>query len=160
MASLFTFDIEDVRLKDIPGVVVKEVAVEVVGSNLRAEGPLLITHVGLSAPAILKLSAYGAIELAERAYNFKIKVNFTKHSSELGLVKLKQFKIEYAKRQVHNTPLFEIPKRLWHKLVEAAFITKKSIWADIDKKQLENLNEQLTQTVFHVTGKVPLKKSL
>ncbi|MBR9846354.1 MAG: aminoacetone oxidase family FAD-binding enzyme, partial [Algicola sp.] len=80
--SLFTFDIKDERIKDIPGVVAQHVEVTVVDSNLYSEGPLLITHVGMSAPAILKLSAFGAIELAKRDYKFDIEINFIKQSFE------------------------------------------------------------------------------
>ena len=78
--SLFTFDIKDKRIKNIPGVVAKDVAIKVVDSNLESEGPLLITHVGMSAPSILKLSAFGAIELAKREYKFQIEINFIKQS--------------------------------------------------------------------------------
>ena len=78
--SLFTFNIKDQRLKTIPGVVATDVHVTVVGSHLESEGPLLVTHAGLSAPSILKLSAYGAIELAETNYKFQIQVNFIKQT--------------------------------------------------------------------------------
>ena len=79
--SLFTFNINDERIKDIPGVVAQDVNVKVIDSNLESEGPLLITHVGMSAPAILKLSAFGALELAKRDYKFSIAINFIKQSS-------------------------------------------------------------------------------
>ena len=74
--SLFTFNINDERIKDIPGVVALNVEVKVISTDLWSEGPLLITHVGMSAPAILKLSAFGALELAKRNYKFQIEINF------------------------------------------------------------------------------------
>ena len=92
--SLFTFDIKDKRIKTIPGVVAKDVEIRVVNSNLYSEGPLLITHVGMSAPAILKLSAFGAIELAKRDYKFDIEINFIKQSFEDCLDTLKALKQE------------------------------------------------------------------
>ncbi len=72
--SLFTFNIKDERINDIPGVVAQNVDIKVVGTDLFSEGPLLMTHVGMSAPAILKLSAYGAIELAQRNYKSEIEI--------------------------------------------------------------------------------------
>ena len=79
--SLFTFNINDFRLENIPGVVAQNVHIQVLGTALQSEGPLLVTHSGLSAPAILKLSAYGAIELAKLNYKFKIQINFYKTGS-------------------------------------------------------------------------------
>jgi predicted Rossmann fold flavoprotein len=98
--SLFTFDIKDERIKDIPGVVALDVEVKVVGSNLWSEGPLLITHVGMSAPAILKLSAFGAIELAKCDYDFEIEVNFIKQSLDDCMEQLKTLKHDLAKKTV------------------------------------------------------------
>ena len=114
--SLFTFDIKDDRITDIPGVVAQDVTVSVIGSNLRSEGPLLITHVGMSAPAILKLSAFGAIELAKRNYNFEIEVNFIRQSNEDCIEQLKLFKQDLAKKTVYKSARFELPKRLWKKI--------------------------------------------
>lgn len=156
--SLFTFDIKDKRIKDIPGVVAKDVEVKVLGTDLVSEGPLLITHVGMSAPAILKLSAFGAIELAKLNYNFKIEVNFIKQDYEWCLSVLKDSKQEYAKKLVVNTTHFELPKRLWKQLVLASNINETERWADINKSQLEALTLQLTAAQFHVTGKSTFKE--
>ena len=156
--SLFTFDIKDQRIKEIPGVVAKDVEVKVIGTDLVSEGPLLITHVGMSAPAILKLSAFGAIELAKLNYNFEIEVNFIKLDFEACLGQLKDFKQEYAKKAVVNTSKFNLPKRLWKQLVLASNINDNERWADINKVQLENLTMQLTNAVFQVTGKSTFKE--
>jgi predicted Rossmann fold flavoprotein len=156
--SLFTFDIEDKRIKDIPGVVAKDVEVKVIGTDLASEGPLLITHVGMSAPAILKLSAFGAIELAMLNYNFEIEVNFIKQDSESCLNHLKNLKQELAKKRVINSAQFELPKRLWKQLVLASHIDETERWADVNKQQLDALASQLTQAVFHVTGKSTFKE--
>ncbi|WP_456442111.1 aminoacetone oxidase family FAD-binding enzyme, partial [Psychroserpens sp.] len=151
--SLFTFDIKDERIKDIPGVVALDVEVTVVGSNLFSEGPLLITHVGMSAPAILKLSAFGAIELAKRDYKFEIEINFIKQDFEDCLEELKAFKQDFAKKTVFKSAQFELPKRLWQKLVLASEMNNVTRWADLNKSQLEQLAAQLTKAVFKVTGK-------
>ena len=156
--SLFTFNIKDERINDIPGVVAPNVEVKVIGTNLVSEGPLLITHVGMSAPAILKLSAFGAIELANRNYKFQIEINFIKTSFEDCLEILKEVKLQFAKKTVFNATQFELPKRLWQKLVLASAINQETRWADVNKQQLENLSSQLTQAVFEVTGKSTFKE--
>ncbi|WP_339755916.1 NAD(P)/FAD-dependent oxidoreductase [uncultured Winogradskyella sp.] len=156
--SLFTFNIKDKRIKDIPGVVAKNVEVKVIGTNLVSEGPLLFTHVGMSAPAILKLSAFGAVELAKFNYNFKIEVNFIRLDFESCIDKLKNFKHEFAKKAIVNSPQFDLPKRLWKQLVLASNINESERWADINRQQLEALSAQLTEAIFHVTGKSTFKE--
>ena len=156
--SLFTFDIKDERIKDIPGVVALDVEIKVVDSDLWSEGPLLITHVGMSAPAILKLSAFGAIELAKRDYNFDIEINFIKQPYEDCIEQLKQLKHTLAKKTVLKSAQFELPKRLWRKLVLASNITNETRWADLSKSQTEQLASQLTKAVFKVTGKSTFKE--
>ena len=156
--SLFTFDIKDERIKDIPGVVVLNVEIKVLGTDLWSEGPLLITHVGMSAPSILKLSAFGAIELAKRNYNFEIEVNFVRQAFDDCLDLLKELKHELAKKSVFKSTQFELPKRLWHKLVVASDMDKETRWADLNRQQLENLASQLTQAVFKVDGKSTFKE--
>ncbi len=156
--SLFTFDIKDKRIKDIPGVVAKDVEIKVLGTDLVSEGPLLITHVGMSAPAILKLSAFGAVELARYSYNFKIEVNFIRLDFDNCIDKLKEFKLEFAKKSVINSTQFDLPKRLWKQLVLASNISETERWADVNKHQLEDLVKQLTEAVFEVTGKSTFKE--
>ena len=154
--SLFTFKISDERIKDIPGVVAENVEVKILGTNLCSEGPLLITHWGMSAPAILKLSAFGALEIAKREYKFKIEVNFIRQSFEDCLDVLKNSKQELAKKTALKSTQFNLPKRLWHKLVLASNITEDARWADVNKLQLET--KQLTQAVFNVQGKSTFKE--
>ncbi|PWK19037.1 BaiN/RdsA family NAD(P)/FAD-dependent oxidoreductase [Xanthomarina spongicola] len=156
--SLFTFNIKDERIKDIPGVVAQNVDIKVLGTHLWSEGPLLITHVGMSAPAILKLSAFGAIELAKRNYKFEIEINFIRQSFEDCLDTLKELKQNLAKKTVYKSTQFELPKRLWHKLVLASNMVKETRWADLNKQQLESLAAQLTQAVFKVDGKSTFKE--
>ena len=156
--SLFTFDIDDPRIKNIPGVVAKDVSVEVLGTSLFSEGPLLVTHSGLSAPSILKLSAFGAIELARLNYKFKIKINFIQQNANSCMQILKNTKLELSKKYVRNTPRFELPKRLWVKLIEAAEIDEALRWADLSKLQLQALVHQLTSAIFQVHGKSTFKE--
>ena len=156
--SLFTFNIEDERIIAIPGVVAKHVEIKVLETDLWSEGPLLITHWGMSAPSILKLSAFGALELAKRDYKFQIEVNFIKQSFDECLEVLKDLKHNLAKKTVFKSTQFDIPKRLWYKLVLASKITEETRWADLNKTQLENLSSQLTQAVFNVDGKSTFKE--
>lgn len=156
--SLFTFNIKDKRIKNIPGVVAQNTKVKVVKSNLESEGPLLITHVGMSAPAILKLSAFGALELAKRDYKFSIEVNFIEQPFEDCLAILKQLKQDLNKKTVFKFSQFDLPKRLWQQLVLAAHIHETKTWAEINKQQLEDLAMQLTKAVFKVDGKSTFKE--
>ena len=156
--SLFTFDIKDERIKDIPGVVAQDVEVKVIGTDLSSEGPLLITHVGMSAPAILKLSAFGAIELAKKNYHFEIEINFIKKTTNDCFEVLKELKQILAKKTVFKSTQFDLPKRLWQKLVLASEMTQETRWADMNKHQLEGLSNQLTQAIFKVTGKSTFKE--
>lgn len=156
--SLFTFNINDDRIQDIPGVVVKDVEVKVLETNLCSKGPLLITHWGMSAPSILKLSAYGALEFAKRNYKFKIEINFINQNFVDCLATLKMLKQDLAKKAVCKVTHYNLPKRLWHKLVLASKINEDMRWADINKQQLEQFAGQLTQAVFCVDGKSTFKE--
>jgi len=156
--SLFSFDIKDDRINSIPGVVVEDVEVSVVNSKLSTDGPLLITHKGLSAPSILKLSAFGALELAAMDYQFNISINFIKTSYNECLSQLKVVKSNLSKKMVVNHSLFEIPKRLWKELVLYSGIETNTTWADINRSQLNELSIQLTSSIFKVKGKSTFKE--
>jgi len=156
--SLFTFNIKDERLQNIPGISVPKASVKVLNSKLAEQGPLLITHWGLSGPGILKLSAWGALELNKNDYNFEIEVNWLSKKQEAVLDYLKSEKKKQAKKQVILRSVFEeVPKRLWEKFVLAAEITIDSQWAQLNNKHLENLANQLTKSVFKVNGKSTFK---
>ncbi len=158
VSSLFTFNIKDERIAEIPGVVALDVEVKVLDTNLWSEGPLLITHWGMSAPSILKISAFGALDLAKRDYKFQIEINFIKRTFEDCLNTLKNLKQDLAKKAVFKSTQFELPKRLWHKLVLASSMTTETRWADLNKAQLEALSSQLTKAVFNVNGKSTFKE--
>jgi predicted Rossmann fold flavoprotein len=158
VASLFTFNIKDQRIKNIPGVVAQNVQIKVTDSNLVSEGSLLITHWGMSAPAILKLSAFGALELAKLDYKFKIEINFIQTSFKDCLAILKEVKHSTIKKTVINSSQFELPKRLWQQLVLASNISNEMRWQDLNRNQLEQLASQLTKAVFNVNGKSAFKE--
>ena len=156
--SLFTFNIKDQRLKTIPGVVATDVHVTVVGSHMESEGPLLVTHAGLSAPSILKLSAYGAIELAATNYKFQIQVNFIKQTLLDCVSFLLEIKKESPKKTILKSAQFNLPKRLWEQLVLASEIHADLRWAEVNKDKIQALASQLTQAVFTVDGKSTFKE--
>ena len=156
--SLFTFNIKDPRIKDLMGLSAVA-SVKVKKTKLEASGPLLITHWGMSGPGILRLSAWGARELAEKKYQFAIQVNWLNEMNfEEAIDLLKDIKEEHAKKLVSKYAHFELPKRLWENLVFAAGISEETKWADVTKKQLHSLIEQLTNGEFHVNGKSTFKE--
>jgi len=156
--SLFTFHIKDARITDLSGISTN-VAVKVLGTTLKSQGPLLITHWGMSGPAILKLSAWGARELYALDYTFTMQVNWLENQeSEEALEQLKEIKLKQAKQLVIKYPMFELPRRLWQSLVIASGIDVETKWAEINKKQLQDLTSQLTESKFMVDGKSTFKE--
>ena len=156
--SLFTFNIKDPRIKDLMGLSTVA-SVKVKKSKLQASGPLLITHWGMSGPGILRLSAWGARELADKKYQFAIQVNWLNETDfEEAIDLLKTIKEENSKKLVSKYVHFELPKRLWENLVKASGITEETKWADVNKKQLNTLAEQLTNAEFQVNGKSTFKE--
>ena len=156
--SLFTFNIKDSRIKELPGVAA-QVTVKVKDTKLTATGPLLITHWGMSGPAILKLSAWGARILHDKNYQFTILVNWLNDEETADVEKkLKDLKQEHAKKSVSKKSPFELTNRLWESLVLASGIELETKWADLSKIQLQNLANQLTNATFQVNGKSTFKE--
>jgi predicted Rossmann fold flavoprotein len=156
--SLFTFNIKDPRIKELPGVSA-EVSIKVKDTKLTSTGPLLITHWGMSGPAILKLSAWGARILFEKSYQFTIFVNWLNDIETDAAEKiLKNLKQEHAKKAVSKKSPFEFPNRLWESLVLASGILEETKWSDLTKVQLQNLANQLTNASFQVNGKSTFKE--
>ncbi len=156
--SLFTFNIKDPRIKDLMGLSAFA-KVKVKNSKLEASGPLLITHWGMSGPGILRLSAWGAIELFQKNYQFAILVNWLNEATlEETIETLKELKLEHSKKVVSKKSPFELPNRLWESLVLASHISDVIKWADLTKNQLSNLALQLTNGEFQVNGKSTFKE--
>ena len=156
--SLFTFNSKDPRIKELPGVSAK-VTVRVKDTKLEATGPLLITHWGMSGPAILKLSAWGARILHDKNYQFTLLVNWLNDlDTAEALAQLKTLKQDQAKKTVAKKSPFELTNRLWESLVLAAGISAETKWADLSKTQLQHLAQQLTNGVFQINGKSTFKE--
>ena len=157
--SLFTFNIKDNRIKDLLGISVSNATVQLVDTNLEASGPLLITHWGMSGPAILKLSAFGARVLAEKNYEYKVQVNWLSRPTHKIVNVLLNLKKKHSKKQVIvRSPFEEIPKRLWERFVMATTIKTTFNWADVSHDQIDALANQLTKSVFTAKGKSTFKE--
>lgn len=166
--SLFTFNITDERIADIPGLSTMA-EVTVLGKKLLkskvnkdgvllSEGPLLITHWGMSGPAILKLSAWGARLLKQYNYSFQISVNWVPEYHPEGVLDLFMEVKQVERKTVARTKVLEVPKRLWKNLVRASGISDTQTWPDVSKQQLQQLAQQLTYCVFQVNGKSTFKE--
>ncbi len=157
--SLFTFKIRDPLIAHLQGISFKNTAIKVSGSSLRTEGSLLITHWGLSGPAALKLSAWGAREFHEADYHFNILVNFTgDENQESCRAKINSYKKDHPKRLVIKYPLFDLPKRFWERLCTESGISESTPYNDIGKKQINRISNSITQAEFSVEGKSTFKE--
>lgn len=150
--SLFTFNIKNKLLDGLLGISIPFAEVRIQGQNLYESGPLLITHWGLSGPAILKLSAWGARILNMVHYRFTILVNWTGHEEEIVLKELLTMKQRHGKKRILPNPMFTLPKRLWK-----SFVTHLSIdtlnFGDINSTQINALVKLICACEFQVTGK-------
>ncbi|MBE7651992.1 NAD(P)/FAD-dependent oxidoreductase [Tenacibaculum finnmarkense] len=156
--SLFTFNIKDKRIIDLGGISVPNADVKLVGTNLENSGPLLITHWGLSGPAILKLSAFGARILADKNYQYNVLVNWLGQDFDDVLDTLTALKKSEARKQIHlKSPFADIPRRLWERFVSASEVKTTQNWGDLSNKQLENLATQLTKGLFNANGRTTFK---
>ena len=157
--SLFTFNIKDKRIIDLLGVAVQNATVNIVGTKLESSGPLLITHWGMSGPAVLKLSAFGARILAEKGYQYNVEVNWLSRPTDKIVNVLLNLKKKQPKKQVMlKSPFTEIPRRLWERLVIASEITENFKWADLSNNHIEKLANQLTKGLYNANGKSTFKE--
>jgi predicted flavoprotein YhiN len=152
--SLFTLHIESPWLRSLAGISVESVEVSVPAAKLRERGPLLVTHWGLSGPAILRLSAWGARALHGFNYRFPLLVNWLPHlHAEAIAAELKSRRAAQPARLVVNAPVTPLPLRLWEQLVLAAGIARDTRWAALSRAAQHRLVQQLIRTEFPVTGK-------
>lgn len=155
--SLFTFRIDDERLHALMGTVVEDAVAMIPGTKLRAEGPLLITHWGVSGPAILKLSSYAARHLAEHDYQLPLAVNWTKQRDVDVLAVLQDMVLSSPQKQVTSSPL--LPSRLWNYLAEKCLGDRSRIrWGSLNAKELNRLANILSGgDTYRIAGRAPFK---
>ncbi|HWY11522.1 MAG TPA: NAD(P)/FAD-dependent oxidoreductase [Bacteroidia bacterium] len=155
--SLFTINLPGNNIKELMGLSVRNATVRVEKTKHNYTGPVLITHWGLSGPAVLKLSAFAAKYFFDLQYNANININWTGDlNSELVNSELASYLKE--KSLVVNTPLYEIPKRLWEFLLEKAEIPPQKPWIELGKKQQNKLAQILTNDVYNMKGKTTFKE--
>ena len=157
--SLFTFQIDDKALQALMGTVVENAVTMIPGTKMRAEGPLLITHWGMSGPAILKLSSYAARHLAECGYKSPLAVNWTNlHDNEV-LSALEEITIRHSKKQLQTISPCGLPSRLWSYLVEKCLGERANgRWGSLNKKELNRLANILSGgDMYNIAGRAPFK---
>ena len=157
--SLFTFNMPQEKITNLMGVVVNNTHVKIQGTKLVASGPLLITHWGMSGPAILILSAFGARVLYEKNYQFHVQINWI-HQFDFDLVKteLQKLQNEHPKKQIQKIKPFGLPNRLWQYLLEKLKIAPDKKWIEIGNKTLNKMVQILTNDVYAVNGKTTFKE--
>ncbi len=152
--SLFTFHIAHRLLADLAGLSVEDAATSVDGLRLQERGPILVTHNGLSGPGILKLSAWGARELAAKGYRFTLRLSLvpTADAASVGAT-LADLRTREPRKQVTTWNPFGLPARLWERLVEVAGIPEGTTWANLGAAHARSLAGWLTAAELPVAGK-------
>ena len=157
--SLFTFNIPADPIKALMGITVEKVIVKIIGTKFSQQGPLLITHWGLSGPAVLKLSAFAARELHKVNYDFTISVNWLPQFNEQSLKeKFTLLRKELASQKIINRNPFFLPQRLWEYFLQQSGVNETIRWADLTAKQQNILIKILCAQQFHVKGKTTFKE--
>jgi predicted Rossmann fold flavoprotein len=157
--SLFTFNMPSEPIKELMGVVVEHARVKIKDSKIQTHGPILITHWGMSGPAILKASSFGARELNERGYKFEIQINWVDETNtEILFEQLQKFSQQHPQKGIGNQKAFPLPNRLWSFLLEKAAIPSDKKWIEVGKKKFRQLATLLTQDNYQVSGKTTFKE--
>ncbi len=157
--SLFTFNIPNDKITSLMGISVEQATVKIIGEKIMQTGPLLITHWGLSGPAVLKTSAFAAFVLANKNYDFSISVNWLPSFNENTLKeKLQSIRFEMATTKIQNKNPFTLPTRLWEYLLSISDVKEGIRWADLPAKEQNKLIKNLCQHTFYVKGKTTFKE--
>lgn len=155
--SLFTFNIKDDLLKDLAGTSFEMAETSIPKLKTDESGPLLITHWGLSGPAILKISAWEAINLAKVKYNFEVEVNFISKSIDEAEEMFQNFKQSNPKKTVGQAKIFDITNRFWQRILDVSKVDLNKQVAQISAKEMQSIIENLCKKKFNVTGKSTFK---
>ena len=157
--SLFTFNMPKEPIKELMGLAVPNASVRVQGTKLVQSGPLLITHWGMSGPAILKTSAWGARTLSDMGYHFIAHVNWLGEVKENDLRQTIDGVIsEFGKRMLRNKNPFDMPQRLWEHLLEKVGLSLEKLWSELGKKGINKLVNILLNDEYSVAGKTTFKE--
>lgn len=157
--SLFTFNINDKRIGGLPGVSVTDAEIKVDGSKLKSSGPLLITHWGMSGPAVLKLSSWGAREFFNCNYNFNLIINWLpEFNFDILKERLLQIKSQNLNKNIYSFSPLSLPIRLWESLLWNLQLNKESRWNNLSSSDLNRISSELTQGRFSVNGRSTFKE--
>jgi hypothetical protein len=157
--SLFTFNMPKEAIRELMGVSVKEVALSIQGHKLQTNGALLITHWGMSGPAVLKLSAFAARDLHQMNYRFQLQVNWTAaQNHELVKTEIDQLKSTFPAKQLANQRPYQLPERIWLYLLDRYNIPARQKWSELSKKHSNILLNALTHDIYQVEGKTTFKE--
>lgn len=157
--SLFTFNMPNETITSLMGIVVEKSIVSIQGTKFKSEGPLLITHWGMSGPAILKLSSFGARFLSEKDYRFNVQVNWINiTNNDLVLSELKNFATENENKSLQKAKPFSLPERLWIFLLTKSEILPSKRWKEVGKNGMNKLVSTLTNDTYSVEGKTTFKE--
>ena len=156
--SLFTFSIADEALRALMGTVIEEATTLVPGTNFRAQGPLLITHWGMSGPAILKLSSYAARELHDHHYQMPLSVNWLSRKDPEILEELQHIIATHPQKQIATIRPFDLPSRLWSYLLEKTLGERaQNRWQNLNQKELNRLVNILSNDTYQIAGRAAFK---
>ncbi len=156
--SLFSLSIKDSGLRDLMGIVAEQAIAYLPGTKLRAQGPLLITHWGLSGPAILKLSSHGARLLHQNGYRMPLGINWTGENESAVRTCLEQAATEHPQRQLSTAPPLRLQQRLWSYLVGKSTDCRTGLrWCDIGKRDMNRLVSVLCSDSYETAGRAPFK---
>lgn len=155
--SLFTLNMPNENIKNLMGVTVDNVKLKVQGTKLQSEGPLLITHWGMSGPAVLKLSAWGARILNDKNYDINLSINWSQQSNE-ELVREILNELRSQKKKLINSKAFNLPSRLWEFLLNKIEIQSEVRWIDLSKKEFNRLVNVLFNDTYSALGKTTFKE--
>ncbi len=157
--SLFTFNTPQEPIRKLMGISVPDALIRLEGTKLAYRGPLLITHWGVSGPAVLKLSAFGAQWLADQNYRSNAHIRWIHDLTEDEILQtLGIYKSDHPKKKVYGNPVFGLPARLWEHLVEVSDIDEQFLWHQISKKQMNKLVQNLFRYIVHIEGKTTFKE--
>jgi predicted Rossmann fold flavoprotein len=151
--SLFSFNTRNLLFKDLAGITLHQCTAQIENFKIKSEGNILITHTGITGPCILKLSAFGAIELYKLQYNCNIIINWINTNINDTYEYLLSEKNIIPKKKISNTKIFDLPNRFWNNAIQVCNINLEKNWADVSKNELILLSEFLTQSKIKINGK-------
>jgi predicted Rossmann fold flavoprotein len=157
--SLFTFNMPNETITNLMGLVAEPTLVSIQGTKLKSTGPLLVTHWGMSGPAILKLSSFGARILKEKNYDFNVQVNWINEPNNNKIIdEINEIIKSHPKKLISNIKPYNLPERLWNYITEKSELPSNKIWGELGNKGINKLVSLLSNDIYNVKGKTTFKE--